>query len=430
MMHVDHREQPAELGSGDAGRTQVTMQVTTVGAQPAQSAPQLAHYPPPPPARTGAFADVRARWLLAFAVVGTLLISALVTGAGSVLGGASNADAWSGILLYLPIVAWVVLMVGRRAGVNVAAMFRWPRLGWYWLVVAGMLLVQFVFSLGAITLTQLIAPGLDDSLEGVGQGNLLLVLLGLVILPPLVEETVFRGVLIERFAVKWSLSVGIVVSAILFGILHADPVGAGVFGVITALLYLRTGSLWPGILIHGVNNLVALVAMRTAGDSPEPLPADTGEVLISAGIFLALSVPFIVWFIWTHWPRRGRFTPYQGYELATGLPERHFDTVAWSAAPTPVRVNASATHVVAAPPGHPAAPLALLPVEQVRAAYTSPIPGGEQVVVLVQDGSWTTMRAGTGKPKEAGFLARTITERAAQARYRSAVAQQPGVRQR
>ena len=44
------------------------------------------------------------------------------------------------------------------------------------------------------------------------------------------------------------------------------------FGVVTGLLYLRTGSLWPGIIIHFVNNLVAVVAIRVAGPEATPRP--------------------------------------------------------------------------------------------------------------------------------------------------------------
>ena len=77
-----------------------------------------------------------------------------------------------GALLYLPIVAWIGFAVVRRGGVRLGALLRWPSLGTYWFVVAGMLVVQFVFSLAAITLTELVAPWMDDSLAGVGQGNL------------------------------------------------------------------------------------------------------------------------------------------------------------------------------------------------------------------------------------------------------------------
>lgn len=367
--------------------------------------------PPTPRPRTGAFGRVRSRWLLAWALVGSVLLLAAVELASSVLGLPVD-DELVGVLLYLPVAAWVVAMVGGRAGVHLTALFRWPRLGAYWWVVAGMLVVQFLFSIAAVTLTQLVAPGLDDALAGVGQGNLVLAVLGLVVLPPLVEETVFRGVLVERFTVKWNLVAAILVSAVLFGILHVDPVGAGVFGVVTTLLYLRTGSLWPAIVIHFVNNLVALASMRLVGNNVEAPAPELGEALATAGVLLALSVPFLAWFVWTHWPRPGTATPYQSFEAAHGLPERHVDAVAWSGAPgRPLRLTATSSHLVVGPPITPPQPIAVLPLEQVRAVYPSPTPGGEQVIVTLRDGTWTSLQVRGGLPGANRELADIVRER-------------------
>jgi membrane protease YdiL (CAAX protease family) len=367
--------------------------------------------PAPEPPRTGAFSRVRARWLLAWTFLGVVALYAAAALLEQ-LTGITIAEDWLGILLDAPMVAWVLVMVVGRAGVDLRVLLRWPRLGTFWWVVVGLLVLQFLFSAASVLITQLLFPGITDALAGVGQGSLLLAIIGLVILPPLVEETIFRGVLIERFAVKWSLAVAIVVSAVGFGLLHVDPLGAGMFAVVTALLYLRTGSLWPGILIHAANNLVALASMRLTGSEPQPEVA-TADALMTAGVLFAVSVPFLAWFVVRHWPRRGTLTPYQRHELATGLPERHVDGVAWSASPgVPLRLTASSTHLVLAAPGTPPRPIALLPLDQVRASYQSVAPGGPHVVVLLHDGSWTTLRAQGGE-QGSGELARIIGERVA-----------------
>ena len=362
----------------------------------------------PPAPRTGAFGTLHTRWLLLWAGAGAVLISLAFAALGEM--GIPVSDELLTALLYLPIVAWIWFMVVRRGGVHLSALLRWPALGSYWFVVAGILVVQFMFSLAAITLTELVAPWMDDSLEGVGQGNLLLALIGIVILPPLVEEITFRGILLERFAVKWRVGVAVIVSAVFFGILHADPIGAGMFGVVTGLLYLRTGSLWPGIIIHFVNNLVAVIAIRVAGSEAAAQTPSLSDSLMSAGLFLVLSLPFLVWFIWTHWPARGSLTPYQRYEMRAGLPSRTFRPVAWSGAGAPVQVEATSTHVMVRDMA--AAPVAVLPLERVRAVYPSNVPGGSQVVILLNDGSWTTMQVPPGEPKANRTLALTLSERA------------------
>ncbi len=388
----------------------MSMDLIPVGPAGSGEPTTISSTPPsdPPAPRTGAFGALHTRWLLLWAGAGAVLISVVFGAFGEL--GTSASDELLSALLYLPVIAWIWFMVVRRGGVRLRAMLRWPALGTYWLVVAGILVVQFMFSLAAITLTELVAPWMDDSLAGVGQGNLLLALIGIVILPPLVEEITFRGILLERFAVKWRVGVAVIVSAVFFGILHADPIGAGMFGVVTGLLYLRTGSLWPGILIHFVNNLVAVISIRVAGPEAATQTPTLSESLTSAGLFLVLSLPFLVWFIWTHWPARGSLTPYQRYEIEAGLPPRMFRAVAWSGAAAPVQVEATSTHVVVSDAA--AAPVAVLPLERVSAVYPSNVPGGTQVVILLNDGSWTTMQVPPGDPTANRALALTLSERA------------------
>jgi uncharacterized protein len=387
----------------------MSMDVIPVGPAGRGDLTTQAPVPVPPPApRTGAFGALHTRWLLLWAGAGAVLISVLF-GASGALDDPAFSELLS-VLMYLPVIAWIGIMVVRRGGVRLGALLRWPALGRYWFIVAGILVVQFMFSLAAITLTELVAPWMDDSLEGVGQGNLMLALIGIVILPPLVEEVTFRGVLLERFAVKWRVGVAVILSAVFFGILHADPVGAGMFGVVTGLLYLRTRSLWPGIIIHFVNNLVAFLAIRIVDPGAAAQTPTLSESLITAGVFLAVSLPFLVWFIWTHWPARGSLTPYQRFEIRAGLPSRSFRPVVWSGAPTPIQLQATSTHVVVSDAS--GGPVAVLPLERVAAVYPSNVPTGSQVVILLHDGSWTTMQVPPGDQRANREMALVLSERA------------------
>ena len=81
------------------------------------------------------------------------------------------------------------------------------------------------------------------------------ILLGAV-LTPIGEEFLFRGVvfnLLKRYGV-W---LGVILSAAVFALSHgvnlATPV-AFVVGVSAALLMQKTKSVWPGVVVHAVNN--------------------------------------------------------------------------------------------------------------------------------------------------------------------------------
>jgi membrane protease YdiL (CAAX protease family) len=81
-----------------------------------------------------------------------------------------------------------------------------------------------------------------------------------IVWAPLVEEVAFRGVLYATLRTKMSMAPAALLSAGTFAVVHGyGMVGlASVFwsGIIWAVAYERTRSLWPAVLAHGVNNLL------------------------------------------------------------------------------------------------------------------------------------------------------------------------------
>ena len=76
---------------------------------------------------------------------------------------------------------------------------------------------------------------------------------------PIVEEWVFRGLLLRRWSRKWGTVRGVVLSSAVFAIMHADLVGAFLFGVLMCGLYARYQSLWPSAIVHMSNNTLAVL---------------------------------------------------------------------------------------------------------------------------------------------------------------------------
>ena len=100
--------------------------------------------------------------------------------------------------------------------------------------------------------------GLD---AGVATAALSIVLIAFV--APVAEELFFRGVLYGGLRVKLGPILAALISGAVFGALHATTGITAVpplvvFGVALALLYEKTGSLWPPIFLHFVNNSIAL----------------------------------------------------------------------------------------------------------------------------------------------------------------------------
>ena len=84
---------------------------------------------------------------------------------------------------------------------------------------------------------------------------------------PFVEEVFFRGFLFTGLTARYGLLIGTTASAALFALVHfslATILPIFVTGILFALVYHRTGSIWIPISAHSAQNLIALIAARYA----------------------------------------------------------------------------------------------------------------------------------------------------------------------
>jgi membrane protease YdiL (CAAX protease family)/uncharacterized RDD family membrane protein YckC len=153
---------------------------------------------------------------------------------------------------------------GRALGLR---SFAPSALGW----MAAMLVVYYI---GAALFSALvIQPNQEDIGKELGVCNpgigiALAAVLLIVVLAPLSEELFFRGFFFAGLRSGWGLWPSALLSGAVFGLVHA-PTGptaaiplAGL-GVGLAWLYNRTGSLWPGVLAHLINNGLAITVVLT-----------------------------------------------------------------------------------------------------------------------------------------------------------------------
>ncbi len=86
-------------------------------------------------------------------------------------------------------------------------------------------------------------------------------------LMPLAEELLFRGLFYGWLRERWGVPAAVVVSALLFSVLHGIAWLAPalfVVGVILALVYEKSGSLWVAVLVHGLFNSAGVLAVYGA----------------------------------------------------------------------------------------------------------------------------------------------------------------------
>jgi membrane protease YdiL (CAAX protease family) len=106
------------------------------------------------------------------------------------------------------------------------------------------------------------ARDLSDRAHG-GVGVVLLVLLTGVG-APIVEELFYRGLLLRALQRRFGDVVAIVVSGVVFGLVHFQvlpTLGLAVFGMILATLVIKTDRLGPAVLAHMTFNMLAIIGL-------------------------------------------------------------------------------------------------------------------------------------------------------------------------
>lgn len=91
-------------------------------------------------------------------------------------------------------------------------------------------------------------------------------LLGSCLVIPLAEELLYRGVVERRLSLLCGSAPAIVLSAVIFGVMHWNVVQflyAGILGLLLAWLLERTGFLYAPVLAHIGANVMAVVRSET-----------------------------------------------------------------------------------------------------------------------------------------------------------------------
>ena len=134
-----------------------------------------------------------------------------------------------------------------------------------------------------------------------------------VVAAPVVEEFLFRGIILHRWAEKWGPRRALWSSALLFGVLHANFIGLTMFGLVMGLLYLRTRTLIVPIVCHALNNAIALSFHFLAVDSSDAsLTLEQFRAGWRVGlVYLVITLPWLIRFIGENWPQPDAQLPYR-----------------------------------------------------------------------------------------------------------------------
>jgi membrane protease YdiL (CAAX protease family) len=138
----------------------------------------------------------------------------------------------------------------------------WPAVGWSALGLLGF----YVFA--AIYVGLVRPEGEQNVVEDLGADQGVPLLLAgavvVVVVAPIAEEFFFRGFFYKALRSRFSIVVAALIDGVVFGLIHVSnsetlllaPVLA-VLGFVFCVVYERTGSLYPPITLHALNNAIA-----------------------------------------------------------------------------------------------------------------------------------------------------------------------------
>nr|WP_240519116.1 CPBP family intramembrane glutamic endopeptidase [Bacillus cereus] len=84
-----------------------------------------------------------------------------------------------------------------------------------------------------------------------------------MLIGPVLEEILYRGIILRFLEIKYSFFTGLIISSLLFGLAHnydfSFIIFATLMGIIYGLLYKKTNSIIPVIIGHMTYNLYTFI---------------------------------------------------------------------------------------------------------------------------------------------------------------------------
>lgn len=220
-------------------------------------------------------------YAFALGLAGTL-IGALIISVIAVAFGADANDLPPGVNIGLTIVqdaAFIgaALFVARSVARPAPWHFglRGTRVGPF----IGWIVVSFLaFSIFGAVYSEVVGIGSQEELPdelGADNGTIALIAAAFLVtvVAPVAEEFFFRGYVFGALRNWKGMWVGAVLTGTIFGVIHLGSAPdvlylplLAVFGFILCLLYVKTGSIYPCIVLHAINNSVAFAGTREGWD--------------------------------------------------------------------------------------------------------------------------------------------------------------------
>lgn len=161
----------------------------------------------------------------------------------------------------------------------------------------------------------------NESSDIIYAGSIFVQILSTCICAPLVEESLFRGLLYKRMRTRLKMIPSILISAAIFGIIHGNLVQfiyAFFIGVILAFVYEKFKTIWAPIILHAGANLLSVIYTMILGEDGIGMPLWL-YIIITA---IELAIAFLLMLLIQKKVNRRAITPEEQMALAVIRPKQ------------------------------------------------------------------------------------------------------------
>ena len=175
------------------------------------------------------------------------------------------------------------------------------------IVIANILFVSAIYFLlkylAGLSILQFDAPLYGDFTYLSGS-VMALYFISIVILSPIVEETLFRGLFLRKFNKELdNVTLSILITSVLFGFCHnfGGILGAVLFGICVSVIYIKSKNILVPIFAHFLNNLISFLL---AGFGIESLIQGNSIAIALIVVLAIVSNAVLFRAIFKEWPKK------------------------------------------------------------------------------------------------------------------------------
>lgn len=206
-------------------------------------------------------------FMLAVSLLFSIVLSAVVSASGTPLEELQTQDWYKYLSYLLYQVAYIaVVLIFSFVYKEKPRTYGYRKTSPKYFLIAALLAFGLLFSLNwanglFVRLLELVgyeAPA--SSLPSLAGGGIVGVLIVVAVLPALMEETIFRGIMLDGIKDIGSVA-ACLLGGLLFSIFHQSPaqtVYQFICGAVFTLVAIRADSVWPPVFMHFVNNAIII----------------------------------------------------------------------------------------------------------------------------------------------------------------------------